>query len=171
MAPNRLDAISQGLKNSRFPGPNPLPLAHVMDAARIKSITLNFLAKQLCFSYSNAWSSPNSVNVYLWRDIYIWRRGGFLVPPPYWCNRKGGRKGAWIVLWMQKAGLLSILQDNTSPSWAGGLQKGLNLHPSLPPPPLPLPLPSLRQRLTGKVFFCGVHLKRTERDRVRVACR
>jgi hypothetical protein len=35
----RLDAISQGPKNSRFPGPNPLPLAQVMDAARIKSIT------------------------------------------------------------------------------------------------------------------------------------
>jgi hypothetical protein len=26
----RLDAISQGPKNSPFPGPNPLPLAHVM---------------------------------------------------------------------------------------------------------------------------------------------
>jgi hypothetical protein len=35
----RLDAISQGPKNSRFPGPNPIPLAQVMDAARIKSIT------------------------------------------------------------------------------------------------------------------------------------
>jgi hypothetical protein len=35
----RLDAISQGLKNSRFPGPNPLPFALVIDAARIKSIT------------------------------------------------------------------------------------------------------------------------------------
>ncbi len=35
----RLDAISQDLKNSRFPGPNPIPLAQVMDAARIKSIT------------------------------------------------------------------------------------------------------------------------------------
>jgi hypothetical protein len=34
-----LDAISQGLKNSRFPGPNPFPLALVMDAALIKSIT------------------------------------------------------------------------------------------------------------------------------------
>jgi hypothetical protein len=34
----RLDAISQGPKNSRFPGPNPLPLALVKDAARIKSI-------------------------------------------------------------------------------------------------------------------------------------
>jgi hypothetical protein len=33
-----LDAISQDPKNSRFPGPNPLPLALVMDAARIKSI-------------------------------------------------------------------------------------------------------------------------------------
>ncbi len=32
----RLDAISQGLKNSRFPGPNPLPLAQVMDAAASK---------------------------------------------------------------------------------------------------------------------------------------
>ncbi len=31
----RLDAISQGPKNSRFP----LPLAQVMDVARIKSIT------------------------------------------------------------------------------------------------------------------------------------
>jgi hypothetical protein len=31
----RLDAISQSLKKSRFPGPNPLPLALVMDAARI----------------------------------------------------------------------------------------------------------------------------------------
>ena len=26
----RLYAISQGPKNSQFPGPNPLPLAHVM---------------------------------------------------------------------------------------------------------------------------------------------
>jgi hypothetical protein len=33
-----LDAISQGPKMSRFPGPNPLPLALVMDAAHIKSI-------------------------------------------------------------------------------------------------------------------------------------
>ena len=35
----RLDAVSKGLKNSQYPGPNPLPLALVMDAARIKSIT------------------------------------------------------------------------------------------------------------------------------------
>ncbi len=35
----RLDAISQTPKNSRFPGPNPLPLALVKDAACIKSIT------------------------------------------------------------------------------------------------------------------------------------
>jgi hypothetical protein len=35
----RLDAISQVPKKSRFPGPNPLPLAIVKDAARIKSIT------------------------------------------------------------------------------------------------------------------------------------
>jgi len=35
----RLDSISQGPKNSRFLGPNPLPFAQVMDAARIKSIT------------------------------------------------------------------------------------------------------------------------------------
>ncbi len=34
-----LDAISQGPKTSRFPVPNPLPLAQVIDAARIKSIT------------------------------------------------------------------------------------------------------------------------------------
>ncbi len=34
-----LNAISQEPKNSRFPGPNPLPFALVMDAARIKSIT------------------------------------------------------------------------------------------------------------------------------------
>ncbi len=34
-----LDDISQGPKKSRFPGPNPLSLAQVMDAARIKSIT------------------------------------------------------------------------------------------------------------------------------------
>ncbi len=34
----RLDTISQGPKNSRFPGPNPLPLALVMDAARIKAL-------------------------------------------------------------------------------------------------------------------------------------
>jgi hypothetical protein len=37
--PYRLDAISQGLKNSQFPGHNPLPFALVIDAARIKSIT------------------------------------------------------------------------------------------------------------------------------------
>jgi hypothetical protein len=35
----RLDAISQGLQKSRFPGSNPLPLVQVMDAARINSIT------------------------------------------------------------------------------------------------------------------------------------
>ncbi len=35
----RLDAISQGPKKSRFPGPNPLPLALVMDNARVKIIT------------------------------------------------------------------------------------------------------------------------------------
>ncbi len=35
----RLDAISQGPKIFLFPGPNPLPLAVVTDAARIKSIT------------------------------------------------------------------------------------------------------------------------------------
>jgi hypothetical protein len=34
----RLDAISQGPKNSRIPGLNTLPLALVMDAARIKNI-------------------------------------------------------------------------------------------------------------------------------------
>jgi hypothetical protein len=33
------DAISQGPKKSLFQGPNPLPLALVMDVARIKSIT------------------------------------------------------------------------------------------------------------------------------------
>jgi hypothetical protein len=35
----QLDVISQCPKKPRFPGPNPLPLALVMDAARIKSIT------------------------------------------------------------------------------------------------------------------------------------
>ncbi len=34
-----LNASSHYPKNSRFPGPNPLPLALVMDAARIKNIT------------------------------------------------------------------------------------------------------------------------------------
>jgi hypothetical protein len=34
----RLDAISQGPKKSRFPGPYPLPLALVMDAARVNNI-------------------------------------------------------------------------------------------------------------------------------------
>jgi hypothetical protein len=33
----RLDAISQDPKKDRFPGPNPLPFALLMDAARIKS--------------------------------------------------------------------------------------------------------------------------------------
>jgi hypothetical protein len=35
----RLDAIPQGLKNSQFPGPNPLPLALVMDMHASKIIT------------------------------------------------------------------------------------------------------------------------------------
>ncbi len=35
----RLDAISQGPKSLNFQGPTPLPLALVMDAAQIKSIT------------------------------------------------------------------------------------------------------------------------------------
>ncbi len=34
----RLDAISQGPKKSRFPGPNPLPLSLVMNAARIRAL-------------------------------------------------------------------------------------------------------------------------------------
>ncbi len=37
--PKWLDAISQAPKKSQFPGPNPLPLALIMDAARIKIIT------------------------------------------------------------------------------------------------------------------------------------
>ncbi len=34
----RLDAISQGLKNSRIPGPNPLPLALVTDMHASKTL-------------------------------------------------------------------------------------------------------------------------------------
>ncbi len=34
----RLDAISQGPKNSRIPGPNPLPLALVMDMHASKTL-------------------------------------------------------------------------------------------------------------------------------------
>ncbi len=34
----RLDAISQGQKNSRIPGPNPLPLALVMDMHASKTL-------------------------------------------------------------------------------------------------------------------------------------
>jgi hypothetical protein len=33
----QLEPLSQGPKKYRFPGPNPLPLVLVMDAARIKS--------------------------------------------------------------------------------------------------------------------------------------
>jgi hypothetical protein len=33
-----LDAISKGLKKSRFPGPNPLPLALVMDMHASKTL-------------------------------------------------------------------------------------------------------------------------------------
>ncbi len=36
----RLDAISQGLKYSRFPGPNPFPLAQVMDAAILRRVSV-----------------------------------------------------------------------------------------------------------------------------------
>jgi hypothetical protein len=35
----RLDASSQGPKKLQFPGPDPLPLALITDAAHIKSIT------------------------------------------------------------------------------------------------------------------------------------
>jgi hypothetical protein len=34
----RLDAISEGPKNSRIPGPNPLPLALVMDMHASKAL-------------------------------------------------------------------------------------------------------------------------------------
>jgi hypothetical protein len=34
----RLDVISQGPKNSRFPGPNPVPLALVMDLQASKTL-------------------------------------------------------------------------------------------------------------------------------------
>jgi hypothetical protein len=41
-APNRnpyqLDAISQDQNNSRFSGPNPLPIAHVMDLHASKTL-------------------------------------------------------------------------------------------------------------------------------------
>ena len=36
----RLDVISQGPKNSRFPGPNPLPLALVMDMHTPKTLCM-----------------------------------------------------------------------------------------------------------------------------------
>ncbi len=39
LGPGNLDAISQGTKKSPFPGPNPLPLALLMDDTRIKRIT------------------------------------------------------------------------------------------------------------------------------------
>jgi hypothetical protein len=39
MASSRKVRVILGPKKSRFPGPNPRPLAQVMDAARIKSIT------------------------------------------------------------------------------------------------------------------------------------
>jgi hypothetical protein len=39
MASSRWASAIWGPKNSRFPGPNPLPLAQVKDASRIKSIT------------------------------------------------------------------------------------------------------------------------------------
>ena len=42
----RIDAISQGQKNSQFQGPNPLPLALVMNGARIKSIMQGGRIKQ-----------------------------------------------------------------------------------------------------------------------------
>ncbi len=35
---NRLDAISQGPKNSQIPGPNPLPLLLVMDMHASKTL-------------------------------------------------------------------------------------------------------------------------------------
>jgi hypothetical protein len=40
---HRLEDISRGLKKFRFPGSNPLPLAQVMDAARIKSIMVVYI--------------------------------------------------------------------------------------------------------------------------------
>ncbi len=36
----QLDAISQGSKNSRFPGPNPLPLTLVMDMHASKTLRM-----------------------------------------------------------------------------------------------------------------------------------
>ncbi len=36
--PYRLDDVSQGPKKSRFPGPNPLPLALVMDLHASKTL-------------------------------------------------------------------------------------------------------------------------------------
>ncbi len=35
---SRLDAISQGPENSQFPGPNPLPLALIMDMHTFRTL-------------------------------------------------------------------------------------------------------------------------------------
>ncbi len=53
-----LDAISQGPKNSKFLGPNPLPPVQVMDAARIKSITRGRINHRCINSYFGVEADP-----------------------------------------------------------------------------------------------------------------
>ncbi len=48
----RLDAISQGPKNSRIPGPNPLPLALVMDMHASKNYARGCINHRCIISYT-----------------------------------------------------------------------------------------------------------------------
>ncbi len=73
----RLDAISQGPKKSRFPGPNPLPLALVMDAALIKKHyargRINHRSKKIANYMYILYSSTHAKYVYCPQPA--WRRG------------------------------------------------------------------------------------------------
>ncbi len=51
MALDQLDAISQGPKNSRIPGPNPLPLALIMDMQATKTYARGCINHRCINSY------------------------------------------------------------------------------------------------------------------------
>jgi hypothetical protein len=73
----RLDAISQGSKKSRFPEPNPLPLALVMETARINLKSIMHGAVLIIGAYIVISRSLITINVpviYMARYVMVLRQ-------------------------------------------------------------------------------------------------
>ncbi len=86
----RLDAISQGSKKSRFPEPNPLPLALVMETARINLKSIMHGAVLIIGAYIVISRSLITINVpviYMARYVMVLRQAvyAFILSTSSWC--------------------------------------------------------------------------------------